>query len=63
MAAATGPVGVGLIGAGNISDQYLTSLTSFPDIRVIAIADASRTARARAEKYGVPRWGVVSTRS
>lgn len=58
MAAVTGPVGVGLIGAGNISDQYLTSLTSFPDLRVIAIADViEQRARAQAEKYGVPRWG------
>lgn len=60
MAAVTGPVGVGLIGAGNISDQYLTSLTSFPDLRVIAIADViEQRARAQAEKYGVPRWGGV----
>lgn len=28
----TGPVGVGLIGAGMISDTYLDNLTSFPDV-------------------------------
>ena len=29
-----GVVGVGLIGAGNISDQYLQNLTRFPDVEV-----------------------------
>ncbi|MGW6007839.1 Gfo/Idh/MocA family protein [Streptomyces sp. NPDC055210] len=52
------PVGVGLIGAGNISDQYLTNLTAFPDVRVLAVGDLD-TARARgqAQKYGVEQWG------
>lgn len=60
MAAASAPVGVGLIGAGNISDQYLTHLTSFPDVRVLAIGDLIEDrARAQAEKYGVPRAGGV----
>lgn len=60
MGAATAPVGVGLIGAGNISDQYLTHLTSFPDVRVLAIGDILEDrARAQAEKYGVPRAGGV----
>ena len=60
MAAASAPVGVGLIGAGNISDQYLTHLTSFPDVRVLAIGDLLEDrARAQAEKYGVPRAGGV----
>ena len=27
-----GPVGVGFIGTGVISDQYLTNLTTFPDL-------------------------------
>ena len=31
MAIGNGPVGVGIIGAGNISDQYLSNLTTFPD--------------------------------
>lgn len=60
MAAASAPVGVGLIGAGNISDQYLTHLTSFPDVRVLAIGDVLEDrARAQAEKYGVPHAGGV----
>lgn len=58
--AGTGPVGVGLIGAGNISDQYLTHLTSFPDLRVLAIGDLlEERAKAQAAKYGVPSAGGV----
>jgi predicted dehydrogenase len=57
-----GAVGVGLIGAGNISDQYLSHLTSFPDIRVLAVGDLMEDrAREQAAKYGVPRAGGVST--
>jgi predicted dehydrogenase len=57
-----GPVGVGIIGAGNISDQYLSNLTTFPDVRVIAVADLiEERAKAQAEKYGVPRSGGVDT--
>lgn len=54
------PIGVGIIGAGNISDQYLTNLTSFPDVRVIAIGDLLEDrARDQAAKYGVPNAGGV----
>ncbi|MEV5953891.1 Gfo/Idh/MocA family oxidoreductase [Streptomyces sp. NPDC051987] len=55
------PVGVGIIGAGNISDQYLTSLTSFPDLRVVVVGDLD-TARAetQARKYGVAQWGTAA---
>lgn len=60
MAAGNGPFGVGIIGAGNISDQYLSNLTTFPDVRVLAIADViPDRAKAQAEKYGVPRSGGV----
>ncbi|MCD1267762.1 Gfo/Idh/MocA family oxidoreductase [Microbacterium sp. MEC084] len=53
------PVGVGIIGAGNISDQYLTNLTKFPDVRVLAVGDlVEERARAQADKYGVPRAGT-----
>jgi len=54
------PVGVGIIGAGNISDQYLTNLTTFPDVRVLAIGDMLEDrAREQAAKYGVPNAGGV----
>ncbi len=38
----SGPVGVGVIGAGVISKQYLDNLTVFPDLKVHVIADLSR---------------------
>ncbi|SDE06439.1 Gfo/Idh/MocA family protein [Auraticoccus monumenti] len=48
------PMGVGVIGAGTISTQYLTNLTQFPDldVRFVADLDADR-ARAQAEAFGV----------
>lgn len=56
----TGPIGVGIIGAGNISDQYLTNLTQFPDVRVLAIGDLLEDrAREQAAAYGVPNAGGV----
>ena len=56
----SGAVGVGIIGAGNISDQYLTHLSSFPDVRVIAIGDLLEDrAKAQAERYGVPHAGGI----
>ncbi len=56
----TGPVGVGIIGAGVISTQYLDNLTTFPDVRVLFIADIDLTrAEERATAYGVPGFGTV----
>jgi predicted dehydrogenase len=56
----TGKVGVGLIGAGVISGQYLENLTSFPDLDVRFIADIDlERAQAQAEKFGVPGSGTV----
>jgi len=54
-----GPMGVGLIGAGVISDTYLRNLTSFPDLRVLRVADLDLArAAAQAAKYGVPGSGT-----
>ncbi|WP_411699111.1 Gfo/Idh/MocA family protein [Conyzicola sp.] len=59
-AARGGPVGVGIIGAGYISGQYLSTLTAFPDLRVLFVADLDLArARAQAEAFGVPRFGTV----
>jgi predicted dehydrogenase len=56
-----GPVGVGLVGAGVISDEYLRNLTSFPDLRVLRVADLDLArAAAQAEKHGVPASGSVA---
>ena len=58
--AARGPVGVGVIGAGNISKQYLDNLTAFPDLKVHVIGDLFEdAAEARAKEYGVAEWGGV----
>jgi predicted dehydrogenase len=56
----TGPVGVGVIGAGVISDQYLGNLTVFPDVEVRFIADIDLPrAASQAEKWGVAASGSV----
>jgi predicted dehydrogenase len=56
----TGRVGVGVIGAGVISSQYLENLTSFPDLEVRFVADIDEPrAAAQAEKFGVPASGSV----
>lgn len=57
-----GPVGVGIVGAGVISAQYLANLTAFPDVRVLCVADLD-TARAAAQaaEYGVPVSGDVES--
>ncbi len=54
----SGPVGVGLIGAGMISEQYLANLVKCPDVRVVVVGDIDPDrARAKAEVYGV-EWGT-----
>src|SRR5206468_9531221 len=52
------PLGVAVVGCGNISAQYLTHLTGFPDVAVLVCADLD-TARAaqRAAEFGVPESG------
>jgi predicted dehydrogenase len=53
-------VGVGVIGAGVISSQYLDNLTTFPDLEVRFIADIDLgRAEAQAKKYGVAAYGTV----
>jgi predicted dehydrogenase len=48
-------VGIGLIGAGNISSQYLNAVSSFPILSVKGIADLNaEAAKARATEFGVP---------
>jgi predicted dehydrogenase len=55
-----GPVGVGIIGAGVISAQYLTALTTFPDVRVLFVADIDLDrAKSRADEFGVAGSGTV----
>lgn len=53
-------VGVGIVGAGVISEQYLRNLTAFPDVEVLFVADldAGRAAD-RATAFGIPASGSV----
>lgn len=51
----SGPTRVAVVGAGDVSDQYLRALTSYPDIAVVAVADLDvERARGRAAAHGVP---------
>jgi predicted dehydrogenase len=55
-----GPVGVAVVGAGNISTQYLGNLTKFPDLRVLGVADLDTgRAVAAAAEFGVPASGTL----
>jgi predicted dehydrogenase len=55
-----GTVGVGVIGAGVISSQYLRNLTAFPDLDVLFVADIDEArAHDRAGAFGVPGSGSV----
>jgi predicted dehydrogenase len=57
----SGPVRVGVIGAGVISTEYLRNLTVLPDLDVRAIGDLdSERARAQATAFGVARGGPVA---
>ncbi|PWC04641.1 Gfo/Idh/MocA family protein [Mycetocola zhujimingii] len=56
----TGPVGIGIIGAGVISETYLENLTSFPDVKVHVIGDLFEDAAARrAAQFGIESSGGV----
>ncbi len=56
----TGPLTVGVIGAGKISEQYLANMALYPDLDVRFVADLfPDLAKARADEYGVPDAGTV----
>ena len=58
----SGPVGIGIVGAGTISNTYLENLTSFADTTVVAVADLiPEAARQKAELFGVRRFGSVGS--
>jgi predicted dehydrogenase len=60
--ATSGSVGVGVIGAGMISEQYLTNLTRYPDVKVVTVGDLDTDrAAAQAAKYGVGQSGGVAS--
>lgn len=48
-------MGVGIIGTGMISEQYLDNLSRFPDVRLVALGDVIEDrAAAKAAAYGIP---------
>jgi len=48
------PVGIGVIGCGNISAAYLTAAKKFPILNIVALADAiPAAAQARAAEFGL----------
>jgi predicted dehydrogenase len=50
----SGPTKVGVIGAGDISGEYLSSMTGYPDLSVVAVTDLDQSrARARAQQFGI----------
>lgn len=54
-------LGVGVIGAGVISNTYLENLGSFPDVQVRIVGDlVADRARAQAEKHGIPSHGSAA---
>lgn len=58
---ATAPMRVGIIGAGNVADQYLASLQGYPDLDVRAIADLDlRRARQQAAAHGIAFAGTTA---
>lgn len=60
MTARSGPVGVGFVGTGMISDAYLQNLTSFPDITVVSLGDLNPDrARSVAATFGIEQAGTT----
>jgi predicted dehydrogenase len=57
----TGPVGVGLVGAGDVAGQYLESLLGYPDVAVVGVADLDvGRARQVAAAHGIGFAGTVA---
>ena len=53
------PVGIGVIGCGNISAAYLTAARKFPILNLVALADANpAAAEARGAEFGLPASSV-----
>jgi len=54
----SGRLGIGVVGAGTISNQYLGNMTAFPDLDVVIVADRFEELAARqAAAYGVRESG------
>ena len=50
------PIRVGIIGVGNVLNQYLDKIGVHPDVQIVALADVNPEAvRKRAAEYDVPK--------
>ncbi|WP_315070756.1 Gfo/Idh/MocA family oxidoreductase [uncultured Microbacterium sp.] len=50
------PIRVGIIGVGNVLNQYLDKIGVHPDVRIVALADVNDDAvAARAAEYSIPK--------
>lgn len=50
---------VGVVGAGNISPQYLRHIATYPDVEIVAISDLiEERATEKGEEYGIAKHGV-----
>ena len=60
MSTRSGPVGVAVVGAGKISEQYLANLTQYPDAQVLYVADLlpDRAGQAAAA-FDVDEYGTL----
>ena len=57
----TKPVGIGVIGCGNISSAYLTAAKKFEILNIVALADARiEAAQARAAEFGLKSVSVAA---
>ena len=55
------PVGIGIIGCGNISSAYLKAMASFPILNIVALADLNEDlARARGAEFNIPATTVTA---
>ena len=48
-------IGIGIIGAGSISEMHLRAYHEHPEVKLLAICDLNESrAQAKAEKYNIP---------
>ena len=59
----SGPVGVGFIGVGVISDTYLENLNSFSDVEVLILGDLDTERAASQAPPPAPRRTCWTTRA
>ncbi|MCO4317111.1 Gfo/Idh/MocA family oxidoreductase [Phyllobacterium sp. 21LDTY02-6] len=49
------PIGIGIIGCGNISSAYLKAMASFPVLNIVGLADLNEDlARSRGAEFNIP---------